>query len=72
MKDLNVSIGQSSIALLLCLAALSGCSRFLPERSLDARYCELPFDEAQWKAERYVWVQNSTRENMSKELGSAI
>jgi len=34
----------------LCLAILSGCSLILSERSLDARYRELPFDEAHWKA----------------------
>jgi hypothetical protein len=34
----------------LCLAILSGCSLILSERSLDARYRELPFDEVHWKA----------------------
>ena len=48
---------------LFCLAILPGCSR-----ALDVRYSELQFDKAQWKAERYVWINHSTGENMAKEL----
>ncbi|MCL2622549.1 MAG: outer membrane protein assembly factor BamE [Planctomycetaceae bacterium] len=52
------------IMLLFCLATLSGCS----DRSLDARYYELPFDETQWKAEISIWIKNPDPRNLSEEI----
>ena len=56
-----------SVMSLFCLATLSGCSLLLTERSLDARYLELPFDEAHWKEVRCT-AENNRRANMVGDL----